>query len=100
MTIGVALLLIAAGAILRFALSTVSTHGVDVHTIGVILMVVGAIGLVIWAFVWAPWVRRGRSAYPPPPPVEEHRPAPGAYRSGERPAYRSGEPPYEDHYPG
>ena len=40
MTIGAALLLIAAGAILRFAINTVSTHGINVHTIGDILMIV------------------------------------------------------------
>jgi hypothetical protein len=38
----------AAGAILRFAL-TVGTyqHGFNVHTIGVILMIVGAVGAVL-----------------------------------------------------
>ena len=38
----------AVGAILRFAL-TVSTyqHGFNVHTIGVILMIVGAVGAVL-----------------------------------------------------
>lgn len=60
MTIGAALLLIAAGAILRFAINTVSTHGINVHTIGDILMIVGVIGLLIWLFVWAPWVRNRR----------------------------------------
>ena len=61
MTIGAALLLIAAGAILRFAINTVSTHGINVHTIGDILMIVGVAGLVLWLFVWAPWVRNRRA---------------------------------------
>lgn len=63
MTFGAALVLIAVGAILRFAITTVSTHGIDLRTIGDILMVVGVIGLVLWVFVWGPWARgrrRGR----------------------------------------
>jgi hypothetical protein len=84
MTIGAALLLIAVGAILRFAITTVTTHGVDVHTIGDILMIVGVIGLVIWFFVWAPWARNRR--YSGPPEQEERRP-PEAYRNRERPPY-------------
>jgi len=61
MTIGVGIFLIAAGAILRFAVSTVSTHGFDIHTIGDILMAAGALGVVLWLLVWAPWAPRGRS---------------------------------------
>jgi hypothetical protein len=80
MTIGVALLLLAVGAILRFAVATVATHGIDLHTIGDILMVVGALGLFLSLVLWGPWSRgRGagygpggpangqRSGYPPPP---------------------------------
>jgi sulfite exporter TauE/SafE len=55
MGLGTSLLLIAVGAILRFAI-TVSTHGFNLHTIGVILMVIGVIGLLIsllWMTVWA-----------------------------------------------
>jgi uncharacterized membrane protein len=47
--LGTSLFLIAIGAILRFAV-TVSGHGVNLHTVGVILMVVGAAGLVISLF--------------------------------------------------
>jgi hypothetical protein len=70
MTIGAGLILIAVGAILRFAVATVSTHGFGVHTIGDILMIVGAVGVVLWMVVWAPWARRRRDAYqgPEPPP--------------------------------
>jgi hypothetical protein len=82
MTIGAALLLIAVGAILRFAITTVTTHGVDVHTIGDILMIVGAVGLVIWFFVWAPWARNRRG--PERPPAQEERRPPEAYRARER----------------
>lgn len=61
MTIGAGILLIAVGAILRFGISTVSTHGIGVHTIGDILMAVGALGVVLWLIVWAPWAPRARS---------------------------------------
>lgn len=67
MTIGAALLLIAVGAILRFAVSTVSTHGFNVHTIGDILMLVGVVGLLLWALVWSRWAPRRRTVAPPPP---------------------------------
>jgi hypothetical protein len=46
MTLGVSLLLIAVGAILKFAV-TATLAGVNVGTVGVILMVVGIVGLVI-----------------------------------------------------
>ena len=59
MGIGTSIFLIAIGAILRFAVHT-SVSGVSLHTIGVILIVVGAVGLVVsllWATIWAD--RRG-----------------------------------------
>jgi hypothetical protein len=86
MRIGAGLLLIAVGAILRFGLATVSTHGVAIHTIGDILMLVGVLGVVLWMVVWAPWSRR-RPAYRDEAPV---------YRE-ERPVYRD-DAPYEDEY--
>jgi hypothetical protein len=46
MTVGIAILLIAVGAILRYAV-TVSVEGVELDTVGLILMVAGIIGLVI-----------------------------------------------------
>ena len=46
MGIGVSIFLIALGAILAFAVD-VSSGGIDLNTIGVILMVVGVIGLAI-----------------------------------------------------
>lgn len=63
MRIGAGLLLIAMGAILRFGISTVSTHGVAVHTIGDILMVIGALGVLLWLVVWAPRARRRSVVY-------------------------------------
>jgi hypothetical protein len=44
----VSLVVFAVGAILDFAVTVSSTeHGFNVHTVGVILMIVGAIGAVI-----------------------------------------------------
>ena len=45
MTIGVALFLIAVGAILRWAV-TAEVAGIDLQVVGLILLVIGAIGLV------------------------------------------------------
>lgn len=46
MRIGASLFLIAVGAILTFAV-TAEVSGIDLSTIGVILMIVGALGLLI-----------------------------------------------------
>ena len=46
MGIGTSLFLIALGAILKFAV-TASVGGIEIATVGVILMVVGVIGLLI-----------------------------------------------------
>lgn len=85
MRIGAGLLLIAVGAILRFGISTVSTHGIAIHTIGDILMIVGVLGVVLWLVVWAPWGRRQRPAYRDEGPV--YREDAPVYRE-ERAVYR------------
>jgi hypothetical protein len=54
MGIGVSLLLIAAGAVLAFAVH-VTGHGFNIHTIGIILLVVGAIGAVSSMVFWSSW---------------------------------------------
>ena len=54
MGLGTSLFLIAVGAILDFAVS-VQTSGFNLHTIGVILMVVGAIGAVLSIVFWSSW---------------------------------------------
>jgi hypothetical protein len=46
MGIGTSLVLIAVGAILKFAVTT-SVSGVKLETIGLILMIVGVVGLLI-----------------------------------------------------
>jgi Domain of unknown function (DUF6458) len=50
MTIGTSIFLIAVGAILKYAV-TATVAGVDIQTVGVILMVAGAIGLVVGLFL-------------------------------------------------
>src|SRR5438046_9963176 len=98
MTIGAGLVLIAVGAILRFGISTATTHGIAVHTIGVILMIVGVIGVMLWQVVWAPWARSRRVAYRRAPPEEvvttRRYPADGPYEDM-YPAVRA----YYDRYP-
>jgi hypothetical protein len=59
MGITTSLILIAAGAIMRFAV-TAQANGFSVHTVGVILMIVGVVGAVLSIAFWASWggVRR------------------------------------------
>jgi len=61
MTIGGSLFLIAVGAILYFAV-TAELAGIDLQTVGLILMIVGVIGLVLGLFMNA---RRTSAARPP-----------------------------------
>jgi hypothetical protein len=49
MGIGTSIFLIAVGAILKFAV-TATVSGIELATVGVILMVVGAVGLLISLF--------------------------------------------------
>ena len=56
MAIGTALFLIAVGAILRYAVSD-SVEGIDLPTIGLILMIVGVVGMVISFFMMSMWNR-------------------------------------------
>jgi hypothetical protein len=71
MGLGTSLFLIAAGAILRYAV-TASVSGVSLATVGLILMIVGILGLVLSLFLmFAPRrqetvVTRDRYADPPP----------------------------------
>lgn len=54
MGIGASLFLLAIGAILAFAVD-VETEGFNLNTIGVILMIVGAIGLLLAMMFWSSW---------------------------------------------
>jgi Domain of unknown function (DUF6458) len=65
MGVGVSLILIAAGAILTWAVNA-TVSGVDIQTIGVILMVVGAVGLLLSLVFWSSWGGFGGPAGPGP----------------------------------
>jgi hypothetical protein len=54
MGVGTSIVLIAAGAILRFAVS-VTTTGFNLHSIGLILIIVGALSLVLSIMFWSTW---------------------------------------------
>jgi len=75
MTIAAAIFLIAVGAILKFA-TNVHVSGVSLDTVGVILMIAGAAGLILSFLQDAMWSRRRREEVPPAAPgpaVEERR---------------------------
>jgi len=55
MGIGVSLILIAVGAVITFAVHVSSGSAVNLHTIGVILLIVGAIGVVLSLIFWSSW---------------------------------------------
>ena len=54
MGIGFSIFLIAVGAILTFAVE-VTADGIDLNTVGVILMVVGGLGVVLSMLFWSSW---------------------------------------------
>ena len=54
MGIGVSLILIAVGAILTWAVNT-EVSGVDIQTIGVILLIVGIAGALLSLVFWSSW---------------------------------------------
>ena len=61
MTFAGSIFLIVVGAILRFA-THLHVKGLDLHTIGLILMLAGAVGLIIAIWQWAVWSRRSRQS--------------------------------------
>jgi uncharacterized membrane-anchored protein len=77
MGLGTSLFLIAVGAVLRWAVSA-TTSGINLQTVGLIVLIVGLVGFVIslfWMFTWNDRARADRSGaeprrgdgYPPPP---------------------------------
>jgi hypothetical protein len=66
MALGTSLVLIAIGAILYFAV-TASVSGISIATIGLILMIVGAIGLLISLFYMGSVSRRRDETAPREP---------------------------------
>ena len=74
MQIGTSILLIALGAVLRYAV-TGTLSWIDVQTVGLILMIVGIVGLIIsllYLALWADRTRTPRDPYTTPRPPREH----------------------------
>ncbi len=65
MTSGISLFLIAVGAILYFAVNA-SVSGLEIDTVGLILMVIGGIG-----FLWSIFVLYGTRGRADAPPADE-----------------------------
>jgi hypothetical protein len=66
MTIAAAIFLIAVGAILRYA-TNFHVEGVSIDTVGLILMIAGAVGLILSFFqeaIWSDRARRREAALP------------------------------------
>jgi hypothetical protein len=51
----VSLILIAAGAILAWAVNPTGSSAVDVNTVGYILLVIGILGLLLDLLLWESW---------------------------------------------
>jgi hypothetical protein len=64
MTLGASLFCIAVGAILHFAV-TAEVSGIELQTVGTILMIVGALGLVLGIVILVSARRAGPPAPPP-----------------------------------
>ncbi len=59
MGLGVGLFLVAVGAVLAFAVHVGTAGAIDMHTIGVILMAVGAVGILLSLIFWSSWAGPG-----------------------------------------
>jgi hypothetical protein len=73
-TIGTSILLIAVGAILRYAVN-VHSSAININTVGLILMIAGIIGLIVsllYSAVWADRTRSRRDAYVDEPPTRRY----------------------------
>jgi hypothetical protein len=78
MSTGVGITLVVAGAILPFAVPATFIHGLNVHVVGVIVMLVGVCCLLLSLLVWGPLNRRHNHS--------------GDYGRGAPPFARSGVP--------
>jgi uncharacterized protein DUF6458 len=77
-TIGTSIVLIAVGAVLRYAV-TGEVDWIDIQTVGTILLLVGILGLIlslIYTFMWSPAARSRREPDyhdgPPRPPTRRY----------------------------
>jgi len=58
MSIGIGIFLVAVGAVLAFAVR-VTSGAIDLHTVGWILMIVGAAGIMLGLALWSTWAGPG-----------------------------------------
>ena len=74
LSLGVSIFLLVIGAILAFAVN-VSASGFSINTVGIILMIAGALGLVLSLLFWSSFspYRRSRTVAGPDTVVEERR---------------------------
>lgn len=86
MGIGASVALIAIGAILMFA-TDFDVYGLDIDTIGLILMVTGGLGLAVTAVIFG-----SRRRPEPSWPSQSYPPAPAPYQAPQPPPY------HHDHY--
>lgn len=77
MGIGTSILLIAIGAILKYAVNETTVGPLEIQTVGTILLIIGILGLVIsalYTFVLSDRPpRRERPVEEPPPPPRDRR---------------------------
>jgi len=95
MSAGAGITLIAAGGILRFTVATTSTHGLNVHVVGVILILAGVLGLLLSLLFAVLGRRRNR-------PAVYGRPAQPLTRQPtyqDQPPVTGGRPLYQDQPP-
>ena len=59
MGLGVGIFLIAVGAVLAFAVHTTTGGAIDIHTVGLILLAVGALGTLLSMIFWSSWAGPG-----------------------------------------
>ena len=71
MGIGVSLILIAVGAVLAFAVHAENSNTFDVNMIGIILLIVGAIGALLSMVFWSSWAGPGYFTRRPTTYVDE-----------------------------
>jgi hypothetical protein len=74
MQVGTSILLIALGAVLRYAV-TGTLSWINIQTVGLILMIVGILGLIIsllYLWLWADRTRTPRDQYPTQAPPRQN----------------------------
>lgn len=79
MGVGAGIFFVAVGAILVFAVNAPANGIVNLHAVGWILMIVGALGTLLSMAFWSSWAgpgyfsrRRRMYVEGPPPPVDDY----------------------------